>query len=367
MTISLTSLLAAMVIAQAPGTIPASDALARTGLVLEVQGHCPARDAIARALDSLLGQAAPTSTKTPRNDAGASGAVPPLSTRGTSARVNDRGTEFDLAAAAQVATYVDRKRDCHERARTAAVFIALALFPPEATIGQAPAATSSVPAATGPSPSSTVVAPARPPVGTETPTGSDPAARLEAGVISDNSTMRPPLDAWWLALSVGPRCEVAVGSGIPDAVACGGQIWAAAGRARYGVFASIGALAPVESRRQTIAIHEQRFPLAAGVTAQHRGASGWQAGLDLGLSTVPFTLSGEPLAPSTPARRLDVGARAALRLRFPPLVGSWTAALAMHADFFPRPYLVEVDPIGVIGASSRLWIGASAQIWYQLR
>lgn len=323
-----------------------------TDLVLEVSGECPARDAIRRALDPLLG---PAQTKVPQSER-----------RTLSARVTDRGPEFEVAAAAQVATYLDQGRDCDERARVAAVFIALAFFPPASQVTLPPALPPTAPRV---EPLPPAGAPAAPEAPSPPPTTPPSPSSALFGTASGPSYGRAPegRDTWWVALSAGMRLDGAPGVGLPDGPTFGGELWATAGRGRFGLFASAAALADNVSRRATVRVHQRRFPLAIGATAQHTSHDGWRAGMDLGVAAAPFTLRGEDLLPSTPERRVDIGARAALHLRLPLFAHRWAAALAVHADYFPRVYVVQVDPVGRIGSSSELWIGASARVWYQLR
>jgi hypothetical protein len=294
-----------------------------------------------------------------------------------SARVTDRGPEFEVAAAAQVATYLDRGRDCDERARVAAVFIALAFFPPASQTTRPPAPPAAAAPEVEPEPPAAPATPIAPEpprpttTNTNTNTNTTPVPPFPDSLVAASGTLHSgppqPLAPWWAALSAGLRLDAAPGAGIPDGPTYGGELWAAAGRGRYGLFASASALAETLSRRDAVDVRQRRFPLALGATAHHTSSGGWRAGVDLGVALAPFTLRGEGLIPSTPERRLDVGARAAVHLRLPLVAQRWAAAVALHADYFPRAYRVQVDPVGNIGASSELWIGASARIWYQLR
>ena len=84
---------------------------------IEASGSCPSAEEVSATLAPLLGSSAP---KVPVEGA---------------ARVHDLGDRFEVAAAGQTGQYVDAARDCAERARVAAVFIALALNPPAAPTG----------------------------------------------------------------------------------------------------------------------------------------------------------------------------------------------------------------------------------------
>src|SRR5207237_3879135 len=87
-------------------------------LVRGAQGSCPSGEAVRAALLAAL-------TEAP---------VP----NGQPPRVTDLGDRFQVDAAGQTGAFVDVARDCTERARVAAVFIALALSPPAAPERPAP-------------------------------------------------------------------------------------------------------------------------------------------------------------------------------------------------------------------------------------
>ena len=84
-----------------------------------VTGECPSAGAVTAALGSALGgEAGPRAADVPR--------------------VADHGDRFTVSALGQTREYADLARDCDERARAAAVFIALALNPPVAPAAPAP-------------------------------------------------------------------------------------------------------------------------------------------------------------------------------------------------------------------------------------
>ncbi len=86
-------------------------AAAAPSLTVDVTGKCPSAEAVAVALGSAVG----TEMKAIGKD------VP---------KVTDLGDRFSVSAFGQAREYADPGRDCDERARAAAVFIALALNPP---------------------------------------------------------------------------------------------------------------------------------------------------------------------------------------------------------------------------------------------
>ncbi|HEY6476285.1 MAG TPA: hypothetical protein VI456_06855 [Polyangia bacterium] len=293
---ALLALLAATVVAPEGADGPA----APTALVVEAQGSCPSGEAVRAALLPALTEApAAAGRQTPR--------------------VSDLGDRFQVDAAGQTGAFVDVARDCTERARVAAVFIALALSPPAAPERPAP-----------------------PPPPAETP--------------------RP---RQWFELAVEARLDGAsVGAPAATTLAWGGEVRAAVGRGMIGVAATAGLLAPTDDAFGSVEVRQQRFPLSLSLTLGHDLQRGFRVAADLGLAVVPLTLKGEGLSAVAPATRLDLGARLAVALRLPALGGRLAPVVGLHADLFPRPYRFSVDPLGDIGSSSGFWLGASLGLSY---
>ena len=88
----------------APGNAPKTDGEQARG--------CPTREAVAAALSPALVHIRPN--------------VDPLP---SDFRLADLGDAFEVTAGGQVQRYADAARDCAERARVAAVFVALAMNP----------------------------------------------------------------------------------------------------------------------------------------------------------------------------------------------------------------------------------------------
>jgi hypothetical protein len=77
-------------------------------------------------------------------------------------------------------------------------------------------------------------------------------------------------------------------------------------------------------------------------------------------------LRGEGLAGSSRATRLDAGVRLAVELRIratPRLAPS----VGLHAEIFPRDYQLDVEPLGTVGSTGRLWVGVSAGLSFAVQ
>jgi hypothetical protein len=273
-------------------------AAATPAVPVEVAGQCPSAEAVTAALASALGAAPPSNAA----------AAP---------KVTDLGARFSVSASGQAREYVDAARDCDERARAAAVFIALALNPP---LLPPPPAPPSAPA---------VQVAAPPPV---------------------------PPSARWLDVGVAARGD---GGSTGDAgTALGFELQVAAGARWLGVVATAGILSATEGQFSSVAVRQQRFPFSVAIQArrtvrQHLALTG-----AAGAALVPITLRAERIENPQSATRLDAGFRLAAGglYRATPRLAVF---VDFHAEIFPRAYEIDVDPIGDVGSTGRLWLGAS--------
>lgn len=276
---------------------------AAPSLAVDVTGKCPSAEAVAVALGSAVG----TQTAAPGKD------VP---------KVIDRGDRFSVSAFGQAREYADPARDCDERARAAAVFIALALNPPAAPPPPAP-------------PPVVVQAPPPPP---------------------------PQESARWMDVGVAARVD---GATQPDtSFALGFEVRAAAGWRWLGLAATAGVLSPTDSQFSSVTVRQQRFPLSLAVVAQHRLTDGIALAGGVGVALVPLTLHAQGIDTAPSSTRLDAGARVAIELhilatpRLAPFIG-------VHAEIFPRAYQLDVDPLGYVGSTGRFWLGASLGLSFE--
>jgi hypothetical protein len=278
-------------------------------LIVDVTGKCPSAEAVAVALGSALGGDAKS----------AAGDVP---------KVTDRGDRFSVAAFGQAREYADPGRDCDERARAAAVFIALALNPP------------------------IVPMPAPPPA----------AVRLDKPAPPPPA---PPESARWLDVAVAARVD---GATQPETgFAIGFELRAAAGGRWLGVAATAGVLAPTDTRFSAVTVRQQRFPLSLALTARRRIAERLAVAGAVGAALVPLTLRANGIDGAPSATRLDAGGRLALELsvlatpRLAPFIG-------VHVEIFPRAYELDFGPpgnVGNVGSTGRFWLGASVGLSFE--
>jgi hypothetical protein len=255
----------------------------------------------------------------------------PLSSHGPT-RVTDMGDRFDITAAGQAARYVDTARDCGARARVAAVFIALALRPP--SIG--------------------LVNPA-PPRDPQPP----PPSGTEHSVDVNPTDAPSPL---WAKLTVAARLD----TGAASDLTAGGEIAGLVGRGRLGIAISAAVLAPTRNTLQSVSVRQQRFPFTAGLVLRHRLSPSFELSGKAALALVLLTLRGENVNAGTTSARLDPGAHLAIELRGPPLRHRLVPFVGVHAELFPRSYVLDVVPVGQVGVTNRFWWGATAGLSFDL-
>jgi hypothetical protein len=296
--------------------------------VVTVSGACPESSAVQKVLLTLL--PAPVS----------GGLI-------VTVDVSDLGDAFVVAVGERVKKYADSTRDCAERARVAAAFIALVLAP-EAQPSPSPTNTS--PAAAVPPPVASVRDGATP-----APPGSGP----------DGGTMATPaVSRGWLRVDARGALEVAPESGL---FAPGAMLRIAAGRNAFGAHAVCGWLAQtsVGLRGETGRVLLERFPCAAGPTLRLLPGGGrLEVQLDAGIALGAVLASGRDFASSYDAARLEIGARVAVdaalhvdtrRTGFVPIVG-------VEATYYPTVYGLDVMFLGALSHTPYAWVGFTAGI-----
>jgi hypothetical protein len=242
--------------------------------------------------------------------------------------ISDDGPSFRVVAAGQERSFVDPVRECLDRARHAAVFVALALDPPAIS-------------ATTPKPP--------PPERPETPIEPLPLKPLSH-----------------FDLELGALALAAAGSSARSATYPVGI----AARARWGreIGVAGGAgLVPGELSFRTVDTRVLWLPFHLGVGLNIRSAS-FELGGELGPAVTVFGILGQNLVGARRQWRADVGGRAALegRVWIAETFGLFAGA---QVSAFARPYDLKVDPAGEgsqVGATPWLWWGGSIGIFSRI-
>jgi hypothetical protein len=236
--------------------------------------------------------------------------------------LNDLGVAFRVAVAGRVREWRDEPRDCVQRARVAAVFVALTIDP------------------------ASVAAPPPPPA---------PAPPPPPAAIAETEPAPPPRAA--ARIDVGAAVDAGVGS--PDRVAQGGAAARVTiGRGRLAFVAGAIALLGVDTSVGGVRLHQWRLPFDAGVRANFVERRGWAPYAEIGLAAAIVSVTALDLATARSQTAVELGARAALGVR----AGATRFApfATLHVELIPSPPEIWALPQGVAGHTPYVWIGASA-------
>jgi hypothetical protein len=239
--------------------------------------------------------------------------------------ISDDGASFRVLAAGQERSFVDPVRECLERARHAAVFVALALDPPTVSTPEPPEPDRAEP------PPEHVAKPAQ-------------HVDIALGALFAS------------APGSSPRAEVRAG-GAALRVRWGRELFGSAG---VGYF-------PGSLHFQTADAKVMWFPIDAAMGLNIRSA-GYELGGELGPAVTVFGVLGQNLVGASRQWRADVGARAAVTGR------AWIAErfgffLSVQAAAFFRPYKLRVDPAGPesdVGPTPWFWWGTTAGLFARI-
>jgi hypothetical protein len=248
--------------------------------------------------------------------------------------ITDEGSEYRVTIAGQQRSFVDSARQCAERARHAAVFVALVLDPP------------SVPEPAEPPPASSA------PIAAVPPPSERPAPPLPL------PPSPPSFD-----LTLAPIVQVAPGSGDRQtAVAAGLMAW---GRAKRGLHLALGTgvlrgsldFQGVVADAWWIPIH-----LAAGFNFRN---DRWEGGAEIGPSATILSVLARDLERAESQLRLEWGGRAAGFSRFW-FSSNFALYLAAEALVRPSAYAMLIEPEGRVGFTPVLWLGGLAGVTCKL-
>ena len=264
---------------------------------VDAAGDCPAGADIDAALAQLL------STKAGR-------------TSSATVTVRDLGATWSVHVAGRSATYSDPDRNCPERTRIAAVFVALVLEPPD--IGE-------------PSPA--------------------PAMRESEGSAQPRLSRIHRLD-------LAPEFLVAPGAGKrSSAMTWGGSLrWLASGE-HLGLTAGLEGSYPAVVKVQEYELSLARISIDTSASLCWRWSTA-ELGIALGPYGALLLAQGRGLYASASSTHMDAGGRLGFRAQ---TMGRWVSPfLAFQAELSARRFSLMVDPIGNVGTAPRVWVGVLA-------
>lgn len=291
--------------------LAAPGAAAQSGSVptVAVDGACPNQEGVQTVLRSLL----PVADRAPVPD----GAV---------AEIVDRGDSFVVVSGGRTKTYADRDRNCAQRARIAAAFVALVL-------------------GLGPVPSVGEQAP--PP-----PATAAPPRQRSAGL------------RWWRVAVRGAFQESSplglTSPGIALDVAGG---WGSLGGEASCAWIA-GADVPL-ARGATVVL--ERVPCVLGPMARFFVGQRVETDLKVGLALGTLRAEGQGFATKYGSARLEVGARLAFDASFRLSADVPIVPIAgVEVTYYPAPYDLVVAPTGVVARTPSVWAGATAGLCWNL-
>lgn len=231
-------------------------------------------------------------------------------------------------------TFRDAERDCDRRAHFAAVFIVVTFLLPDAL--QEPA-------------------PQTPPASPHPPASPPPTT----AVVVVPHAPSPPIRRR-LHLDLAARLDASPGvGGTGEATSFGGEARAFWGANRFAATSGVGIQPRASFDFGGVRVDELRAPFDLGVALVNtwsRFALLTQAGVAGAL----VRISGSNTADPQSGTRVDLGARLAVALRFGSPSSMLSPVVALHAVFFPDPYVATAKPQGDIGKLPSLWVGLTA-------
>jgi hypothetical protein len=323
-----------LVLAALTAFAPAPAAADASVVIAGSAASCPAPAAVAAALAVAVPNAVVT--------------IASVDAVTASARIEDLGTRYRVRVGAAERVADDPGRDCGERARVAAIFVALTLFPPAA------GARSATQPTTQPA-----TRPTTPPASRPT---TPPVAAREAGAaaVEPHETVATvvarasrPRAAWHGEVELVPLVLFAPGGAGSTATAAG-EVRAHVGTRRLGL--TLGA--EVDGNLDRTLAHGtarlSRYAFDLGAFA------GWTPGRvgfvgDLGVVLASLSARGQGVGTDASSTGLEVGIRTAIGARV------WLTrriGIAANAALVAVPHRVDLvaPPVGSLGTAPRYWV-----------
>jgi hypothetical protein len=314
---SLARSLACFVLALGLGVPAAARAEGPQQLSIAAAGECPSAAEVSEELKQLM----PEATLDVSPDVVDSDVI-----------VSDRGAGFTVKVRGQRRRFRDTKRDCTERARHVAVFAVLIIDPLRVP-------TRVVEAEEEPEPPGKPAHPDVPPPPPAPPAPRPPGARLD--------------------LSLGPLAQVALKRNADTATQAGGLGLRLRYGQRIGITLGVAGLLPTSLHFELADARATWVPMDLGFSLSRRFDS-WEVEMNLGAEAALLLVEGQSqgLDTTQQATRLEVGGRLGAQVRY------WASEHAgicggMFGTWFPKPYALEVDGLGMVGETPSAWLGGS--------
>ncbi len=286
---------------------------------------CPSPTQVSRALNDALTLHQADTNPSPDGDRVS------LTDEGLRYRVVIEKTS--LPAVAEKSEFTDETRQCEERARVTAVFLALLLEPP---FPKSP-----------PESSPPVSPPLEPPHLT---------ARAK------------PVDSSLKKRKLVVQLEFAgVLDGTPDshrAISGGASLRASLGLDHFAIVLGISGTSPTTLAFSHSSAHLERLPIDVDLRGALR-VKRFELTLDLGFVTDVLFISGDDITVKNHGVRVDFGLRVALEAKVW-IKNRVAPFVALQALISPIPIEFSADPYGSVGATPYLWLGGLAGLAIRL-
>lgn len=246
--------------------------------------------------------------------------------------IADRGNGYTVKVREQRKRFRDLKRNCAERAKHVAVFTVLIVDPLRVP-------TDAIPAEEEPEPPKNTPEASEPPAPPLTRPEPEPARRAA------------------FDLSLGPLAQVALKGEAESTTQAGGLGLRLRYGMSFGVALGIAGLLPTALHFSEAEARATWAPTDLSLSLSQRIDS-WELSLDLGVAAALLLVEGEALDATQQASRLEVGGRAGVQVRY------WASSRAgiyggLSSSWFPKPYSLEVEGIGIVGRTPSAWVGGS--------
>ena len=313
---------AALLMAALAGSAKAQEDASEKPALWLAADACPSVQLVREMLEPLIGhQRVLRVDAQPRLDASSLAAV------------RDRGETYLIEVAGVERSHTDPGRDCKERARVAAVFIALNLQTP-------------------PPPRAVTPTPEPAPAPTPAPRAPTQAARASA------PSLQVGLGAF-ASVAYAPRDQVAPGGGL--------ELWMRRGIWKLGLSAAVMgrtelAITPSEPGGRVALL---RLPARLYVGPMWR-VSRFELGPALALALDVLRAQGQGLAENADLWRVNLGAELALQTQLI-LTETWSISGLLGGTYYPRSYDLTVGPNERSAHTPHFWLTAQLGILCRLR
>lgn len=283
-------------------------------LAIAATGQCPSAERVQRQLIPLLAQTS---------------VVVGPATSAEVVSVADQGEKFRVKLRDVERVIENPARDCEERARIAAVLVALVVDPPLPTGDSAGPQRAVQPEPTPPKAPST------------------PPARLSWATLAGATAALAPASEGSRTWGAGPLLRALLG------------------QAGWDVSLSAAFVSPVKLDLESGGVRLTRFPLDLSGSLLF-GSSEVRGVVGAGLAGDLLHLTGTGVSQAQSSLRFDAGFRAHVGFRFRFGAKVWGLA-ELSGTFFPRPYEFEVPPSGVVGHTPAFWLATTFGVLFEIR